>query len=150
MKAKDSRAQFNMQIGLENKTEQGTIKLQEGVIASVVKNATCSIAGVIRLASSGLTESIANIFGARKKSEGAIKINFSNEQATVEIKIIVEYGVNIPDLAINVQKAVIKEIKKITGIIVSQVNVIIQGIEGATEKESEIVSREDVAVTQPK
>jgi len=127
---KQSRAQFNMPFdGIEDTNNQGSVKLHEGVIASVVKNAACSVDGIVRLAGSGLTDSIADILGKKKKNDSAIEIELDEDKAQIEICLIVEYGKNIPKLALDVQTTVIEKIKNITGLNVTQIDVIIQGIE---------------------
>ena len=133
---KDSRAQYNMTFsGLENANDQGTVKLHEGVIASVVKNAACSVDGVIRLAGSGLADSIADILGTKKKNDSAISIKLNEDKAQIEIFLIVEFGKNIPNVALDVQTTVIEEVKNITGLNVTQIDVIIQGVEDPAKKE---------------
>ena len=139
MKAKDNRAQFDMAFGgmVENINNQGTIKLHEGVIASVVKNAACSVEGVIRLAGSSLADSIADILGTKKRNDSAIKIDLDEDKAEIEISLIVEYGKNIPNLALNVQTTIIEDVKNITGLNVTKIDVIIQGIEDPKPVEEE-------------
>jgi uncharacterized alkaline shock family protein YloU len=136
---KDSRAQFSMSFdGLENANDHGTVKLHEGVVASVVKNAACSVEGIIRLAGSGLADSIADILGTKKKNDSAIKIELEEDKAQIGISLIVEYGKNIPSLALNVQTTVIEEVKNITGLNVTQIDVVIQGIEDPAENDEAI------------
>ena len=133
---KDSRAQFSMSFGgAENTNDQGTVKLHESVIASVVKNAACSVEGVIRLAGTGLADSIADILGTKKKNDSAIKIELEEDNAQIEISIIVEYGKNIPNLALDVQTTVIEEVKNITGLNVANIDVLVQGVEDSTIKD---------------
>jgi uncharacterized alkaline shock family protein YloU len=135
MKEKDSRAQFNMPFGLENQNGKGTVKLHEGVIASVVKNATCSENGIVRFAGSSLLDSIAGLLGTKKKTtDSAIKIKLTDESASVDVNIIVAYGENIPALALQLQTTIINEVKKIAGITVSQVNVYVRGVEEVIEE----------------
>ena len=139
MKEKDNRAQFSTPVGLENQNEQGTVKLHESVIATVVKNTTCSINGVIRLAGGSLSDSIAGLLGGstrKKGTDGAVKIELSDDgAAVVEVNVITAYGENIPDLALQIQTTIIDEVKKITGVDVSQINVCVQGIEEIVEEE---------------
>jgi len=144
MKEKDSRAQFSMPFGLESQNERGAVRLHESVIASVVKNATNSEKGVIRLAGSSLSDSIAELLGTKKSSsDSAISIKLANDIATVEVNIIAAYGENIPSLALQIQATIIDEVKKIAGITVSQVNVYIRGVEDLVEEVVEEESTEE-------
>ena len=137
MKEKDNRAQFSMPFSLENQNEQGTIKLHEGVVASVVKSAACSVDGILRLTGNSLTDSLAGFLGTRKKSDGAIKIELFDNAVAVDINVIVEYGQSIPALALKLQETIINDVKKITGMAVSQVNVNIRGVEEVFVEEEE-------------
>ncbi|MCP4179534.1 MAG: Asp23/Gls24 family envelope stress response protein [bacterium] len=130
---------FRMPFGLENQNERGSIKLHEGVISSVVKNAALSVDGVIKLAGvSTLTDSIAYMIGHKKSSEGAIEIEIlDDESVIVKLKVVVVYGENIPSVALNIQMTIIEKVKAITGMDVKSVDVIIQGIEELPEPEEE-------------
>jgi uncharacterized alkaline shock family protein YloU len=139
MKEKDSRAQFSMPFGLESQNERGTIKLNETVIASVVKNATLSVNGVMRLAGNSLSNSIAGLLGTKKRNDSAITIELSDDHATVEVNIIVEYGENIPALGVLIQSTIINEVKKIAGISVSQVHINVHGVEEIEEEVVEVI-----------
>ena len=139
MKDKDNRAQFNMPFGLESQNERGTVKLHEGVIATVVQNAVCSVKGIIGLAGNSLSDSIAGLLGTKKRSDGAIKVELNEDSAKVEVSIIVAYGENIPSLALEIQTTIINDVKKIAGINVSQVNVYVQGVEDIVEEDIEEV-----------
>ncbi|MCF7791375.1 MAG: Asp23/Gls24 family envelope stress response protein [Victivallales bacterium] len=131
MKAKDSRAQFDLSFenGTEKVNDKGTIKLHEGVITSVVSTAACSVKGVISLGGSSLANSIVDILGTRKRSDSAVCINLDEDKAEVELTIITEYGKNIPAIALDVQTTIIKEVKNITGLNVTKVDVTVQGID---------------------
>jgi uncharacterized alkaline shock family protein YloU len=128
---KNNSSDYRMPFGLESQNEKGSIKLHEGVISSVVKNAALSVDGVIKLAvASSLTDSIAYMIGHKKSSDGAIEIEIlEDENVIVKIKVVVVYGENIPRIALDIQMTIIEKVKAITGMDVGSVDVIIQGIE---------------------
>ena len=123
----------------EKTNEMGLVKIHENVIASIVRKVTCSIKGVVRLAGSPLLDNIAEIVGSRKIHDRAISIDLSgNDDVKIEVKINVAYGVHVPTLAVEVQTAIMEEVEKITGMHVSQVNVIVQELDDEdSEKEKE-------------
>ncbi|OGV47532.1 MAG: hypothetical protein A2017_22375 [Lentisphaerae bacterium GWF2_44_16] len=127
----------------EKTNEMGLVKIHENVIASIVRKVTCSIKGVLRLAGSPLLDNIAEIVGSRKIHDRAISINLADDDVKIEVKINVAYGVHVPTLAVEIQTAIIEEVEKITGMRVSQVNIIVQELdeedsEKDEEKEEEI------------
>ncbi|MCI8655089.1 MAG: Asp23/Gls24 family envelope stress response protein, partial [Clostridia bacterium] len=61
-----------------------------------------------------------------------------NEQAKIDVNIIVEYGARIPDVAFEIQNRVKKAVEGMAGLKVSEVNVHVQGVNIETEgKEAE-------------
>ena len=68
-----------------------------------------------------------------------IKISQSDEGITIDIYVIVEYGVKIPAVAWDIQENVKKEVEDITDFPVKAVNIHVQGVrlkgEGNAENE---------------
>ncbi len=121
---------------------QGFIRLHENVVASVVKNATCAVNGVVRLSGSGLVDSIAGMIG--QKNDSAVSIELNENNVKVEVRICIKYGLNIPTIALEIQNSIIKEVKSITGMDVSEVNVIIHELEFEVEEEKKENSKEEI------
>ena len=135
----------NDEKGVSEKTnEMGLVKIHENVVASIVRKVTCSIKGVLRLAGSPLLDNIAEIVGSRKIHDRAISIDLSDDDVKIEVKINVAYGVHVPTLAVEIQTAIIEEVEKITGMRVSQVNIIVQELdEEDSEKDGEKEEEEE-------
>ena len=51
-----------------------------------------------------------------------------SEEVAVDIAIIVDYGTPVPEIAQNIQMAVMKAVETMTGLKVVEVNISIQGI----------------------
>ena len=78
------------------------------MIASLVRRAALSVEGVSRLAGSTLVDNIAEIVGSRRMQSRAITIEMAdNNRVSIEIKLILKADFNIPEVAAQVQKAVI-------------------------------------------
>lgn len=120
----------------ENSSSGGEIKVHESVIATIVRRSISEIEGVARLAGSTILDNIAEIVGSKKLQDRAINVIMSADSVEIDVKIIAEYGVHLPTLAVAVQGAVITQVKELTGMPVAKVNVIIQGLDDA-EKEQE-------------
>ena len=110
----------------EDGTELGVIRIHENVIASIVRKATLSVNGVIRLAGSTLVDNIAEIIGSKKIGDRAIGVDISGDSVSIDVKVILAYGTHVPTVAANIQSAVMQEIEKMTGMGVTCINVIIQ------------------------
>lgn len=111
-------------------TEKGSVNINEAVIISIAKNAASQIPGVIRLTTNGkFAESFAFMLGRAQSKPDSVQIITLEDKLTVSVKIVVSYGKNIPELAQEIQLAIIHSIKEMAQIEVSSVDVIIEGIE---------------------
>ena len=119
-------------------SELGEVKVHENVIASLVRRAALSVEGVSRLAGSTLVDNIAEIVGSRRMQSRAITIEMAdNNRVSIEIKLILKADLNIPEVAAQVQKAVIERVEKVTGMTVTKVGVLVQDIDEVTPPEEE-------------
>ena len=121
-------------------TELGDIKIHESVLASLARRAALSVEGVSRLAGSSLVDNIAEIVGSRRMQSRAVTISLGEKNdVSIELKVVLSFGCCIPEVASEVQKAVISDIEKTTGMSVTSVDVLVQEIE---EEKSEEVFEE--------
>lgn len=111
----------------ESRTDLGTIRIHNNVIASIASIAAGEITGVKRIGGdfkSGLFELLG------KKSLAAIKVEIDkNEEVKLEIPLVIKYGFNIPDIANRVQENVRNALEKMTNLSIKDINVNVQGIE---------------------
>ena len=119
-------------------SEFGDVKIHDGVISSIVRNAVLEVEGVSRLSGSALVDNFAELVGSRKMQSRSISVAVDKDnRVTIEVKIIMKFGFFIPEVAENVQKNVISEVEKFTGMNVCSVHVLIQDIENVSEDEDE-------------
>ena len=110
--------------------ELGEIKIHEDVIANLVAMATLKVPGVSRLAGSTVVDAIASIVGSRRMQARAITIGIAGDnRVTVDLKLNILVGYRLPDVAQQVQRAIISTIEDVTGMTVTRVNVAIQDID---------------------
>ena len=77
----------------------------------------------------GITE----IFGKKGLTKG-IKVEVGDKETKIDVNIIAEYGVRIPDVAFEIQNRVKKAVESMTGLKVEEVNVHVQGVNTDTAK----------------
>lgn len=117
----------------EKSNDKGAIRISAGTISSIVRHAACSVNGVTRISGNSLVDNIAEFVGSKKVLDRAIQIAFRQSEVSVELSICICYGFTLPEIAANVQRAVANQIENLTGLTVSQVNVIIRQIEEMEE-----------------
>lgn len=113
--------------------ELGAVRIANEVVAIIAGLAATEVPGVAGM-SGGLAGGFAEMLGRKNLSKG-VKVEVGEKEAAVDIFTIVEYGVRIPEVAVQVQGAVKTAIETMTGLNVVEVNVHVQGV---------VFSREDV------
>ena len=108
--------------------ENINLSISEEVIATIAERVVLNVAGVYSL-SGGL-----NVLGKKIGTQG-IKVDISKKDVSLDVYIVVNYGVKIPDIAWEIQDKVKKELENMTGMTVTTVNVHIQGINYETKKD---------------
>lgn len=106
--------------------ETGTIKIADEVVAIIAGMAAAEIKGVAGM-SGGIVGGIAEFVGKKNPSKG-VKVEVGEKEAAIDLHVIVEFGVRIPEVAHDIQQNVKKAIESMTGLSVVEVNVHIQGV----------------------
>lgn len=115
----------------------GDVRVHESVLASIARRSVLSVSGVLRLSGSSLIDNIAEIVGSRKTFDKAIVIGVSDEGITLEVRIVVKYGEKVPEVASVVQKTIIDDITRLTGMKIVRVDVVVMDLDdevAATEQ----------------
>lgn len=106
--------------------ETGSIRIADEVVGIIAGLAATEVTGVAGM-SAGLVGGIAEMLGKKNLSKG-VKVEVGEREAAVDLYIIVEYGVRIPDIALRVQENVKRAIETMTGLDVVEVNIHVQGV----------------------
>lgn len=115
-----------MEEGRSLPSELGSIRIADEVVSIVAGLAATEIEGVAGM-SGGIAGGIAEALGKKNFSKG-VKVDVGEEEAAVDLFLIVRYGSRIPDVAWAVQENVKKAIENMTGLKVVRVNVHVQGV----------------------
>lgn len=118
----------------DNTTE--TIQIADDVVAIIAGKAVSEVSGVAGMAG-GFAGGISEVLSGKKNLSKGIKVDIGEKEAKIDVNIIVEYGVRIPDVAFEIQNRVKKAVEAMTGLKVSSVNVHVQGVKTSEEKEEE-------------
>ena len=110
----------------------GTISYSEDVIAIISGLAASEIKGVAGM-SGGLKSGIGELLGKKDLAKG-IKASINNDEAVIEVNLIVIYGTIISNVAVEIQKSVKRAVEGMTGLKVVAVNVNIQGVQVLAEE----------------
>ena len=115
------------------KETNGNIKISDEVIITIASVAVSEIEGAQCV--TGALNEIAQKFGKKNFANG-IKVSVE-EDVTLDINIVVDYGVKIPEVAWNVQDNVKKSVEVMSGLTVGRVNVHVVDINQPKNVETE-------------
>lgn len=107
-------------------SETGAIKIASDVVTVIASMAATEVKGIAGM-SGGFAGDIAEKFGMKSSNKG-IKVQVGETETSIDLFLIVEYGVRIPDVAWEVQQNVKKAVETMTGLTVVEVNIHIQGL----------------------
>lgn len=108
-------------------TDNNQIKIADDVVAVIAGVAVAEVPGVADMAG-GFAGGITEVLSGKKNLAKGIKAEIGEKDTKIDVSIIVEYGVRIPDVAFEIQNRVKKAVETMTGLNVTEVNVHVQGV----------------------
>ncbi|MGN0162368.1 MAG: Asp23/Gls24 family envelope stress response protein [Candidatus Ornithomonoglobus sp.] len=121
----------------------GNIKISVDVVSTIAGIAASEIEGVSCMYTS-FAEGVAKRLGARRNASNGVKVDMGADSVSIDLYIVVEYGVKIPELAWSVQENVKNSVETMTGLPVSKVNIHIEGISFDKEEETSDDSADEI------
>lgn len=107
--------------------EGGKIVFAPEVIATIANLAAGEVEGVASLSGS-VVEGITGMLGGKKSMTKGVKVELTEETASIDIAVIIKYGFKIHEVCQNIQKKVKTTIETMTGLNVPAVNIAVQSI----------------------
>lgn len=104
----------------------GKIQISDDAIGIIAAVAAMEIPGIAEM-SGTMAGEIVEKLGGRNSGKG-VKIKRLEDGIALDLYLIVDFGVVIPEVAIEAQRQVKSAVEKLTGMVVVEVNIIIQGI----------------------
>lgn len=104
----------------------GSVQIADEVVADIVAIAAIEVDGVASMGED-ITSDIMSKVGIKNLAKG-VKIDIEDMKVSVEVKLTVEYGYNIPATCAKVQEKVKNTVENMTGLTVTDVDVRITGV----------------------
>jgi len=115
-----------VQIEKHTENDMGSIRIADEVVGVIAGLAATEIPGVAGM-SGGIAGGFAEMLGRKNLSKG-VKVEVGERETAVDLFVIVQFGVRIPDVALSIQQNVKKAVESMTGLKVVEVNIHIQGV----------------------
>ncbi len=113
--------------------EGDSIRISSEVIAVITSIISSDIPGVAGM-SGGVVGGIAERLGRKDMTKG-IKVQVDENKVSIDLNIIVEYGVSIVDTTDKLKKEIRGNVEKTTGLKVETIDINVQGISVPGEEE---------------
>ncbi|OPX86572.1 MAG: Alkaline shock protein 23 [Pelotomaculum sp. PtaB.Bin104] len=123
------------EVAREELNGQGSIRISDDVVKVIAGMAAIEVKGVAGM-SGGIAGGITEMLGKKNLAKG-IKVEVGEKEAAIDIYVIIDYGFRIPDVAAEIQNRVKKAVERMTGLVVVEVNVNVQGIVFASDAKVE-------------
>jgi len=105
----------------------GKIEVLPNAIHSIAVQAIYECYGVVGIASPRLRNGQAILLAEGQGNQG-VEVRLVNDQITIEVYVVLEYGLRISEIAQNIMSGVKFSTEKMLGVPVAQVNVNVQGL----------------------
>ena len=105
---------------------KGGVTIESEVIAKIAGYVAAMSYGVVGMAYRSKSDSVASLLKKDNYTKG-IKVSVSDDKISIDIHIIIEYGVNINVIGKSIIKNVKYQVSHMTGLEVEQVNVCVEG-----------------------
>ncbi len=136
---------INENVPEEIVAEKGNIKIAVDVVATIAGIAANEIEGVAGMCGS-FAGGIAELLGSKKNPSKGVKVEMKEESTIVDLYIVVDYGIRIPELAWEIQENVKNSIESMTGLLVEKVNIHVDGVSFEKEKKSREDAENEIIV----
>ncbi len=123
--------------------KKDTLKISDEVVAVITGVAASETEGVFSVGTGSFASGWTELLGGKKNNAKGIKVVMGEGSVTIEIQLVVKYGVRITDVAASVQENVKNAIEEMTGFTVEKVDVRVVGIKASPEAKKEEAEKEE-------
>ncbi len=110
-------------------TRTGTIHISSGYLSKLIGQAVTSCFGVVGMVPNGGRQRLFHLLSRKQTIDQGIRVKGDADAITVELHIVVAYGMNINAIAKSIVHKVKYTVGEATGIRVEKVTVKVDGIE---------------------
>lgn len=121
---------------------KGEITYSDKVIETIIGKSLAEVPGLLAVSGGFLTDFKNKLVNSEKVTEG-VNVEVGTKQVATDLKVVVEYGRDIPEIVDNIKAIIGKEVARMTHLEVVEVNVHVQDIKTQEEFEKDSVTVQD-------
>ncbi len=129
-----------------DKLENGTVNISDDVIGIITSIAVSEVEGVHGF-HAGFAKELAGMFGMKNHKKG-VGVKVEGNEVTITLHLVVNYGENISEIAMNVQSKVKTAVETMTELTVKVVDVFIDSINIPNKKVKDVEVDIDTDIEQ--
>lgn len=112
---------------VSTEVSSGHVRISDDVVGVIAGIAAGEVEGVAGM-SGGLVGGLSEMMTGKKNLAKGVRVDVGDRDTSIDVFVVVEYGVRIPAVAQKVQQRVKKAVESMTGLRVAGVNIHIQGV----------------------
>lgn len=107
--------------------ENSDVNISDEVVSIIASIAASEVKGIAGMGGSTISGGFAELLGKKNPSKG-VKVTVEENKISLDLSVVVEYGVKILDVAWELQEKVKNEVETMTGLEIEAVNISVDGI----------------------
>ncbi|GAA5344821.1 putative alkaline shock family protein YloU [Planifilum fimeticola] len=111
---------------MADKNQKGGLRFSTEVLETIAGIAASEVDGILAM-SGGIVEGFTERLGRKNLTKG-VTVELGETEVAVDLKVVVEYGRNVPEIYEQVVKNVERAITNMTGLKVVEVNMYVEGV----------------------
>ena len=127
---------------LMNVQPNGTVTFANEVLETIAGIAVADVPGIANMSGSLVKDGWNDLIGKKRPAKG-VKVTKTEDTLTIDVQIIVEYGVKVHEVCQAIQESVYNAIETMTGLKTTAVNVYVQGVKIKEAAPSETADKAD-------
>lgn len=107
-------------------SDEGKTTIADVVVTKIAGIAAREVVGVHELVTQGVGGAVTGlaqrVTGSDTRSQG-VSVEVGEREAAIDLRLTVDYGVSIPQVAVAVRRNIINRLEAMTGLVVKEVNI---------------------------
>lgn len=127
---------------MSDRTDRGRVEVSPNAVATIANHAVLNSYGVVGMSAKNLVDGLAQVL--RPDSKRGVEVHIDEDQITIDLYVVIEYGVRVATVARNIISTVKFSVEKAIGVPLTAVNVHVQGlhVSGEEHKGGRLLRRE--------
>lgn len=115
-------------MAIMTKNELGTISVPEDLVSTIAGYAAVENYGIVGMCAKRTGDTLADLIGWDNLKKGVKITGVGENTVSVDLYVILQYGVSLPAVAENCRSNVKYRIEDLAGVMVREVNIHVEGI----------------------